>query len=188
MAEEDVHAIVAYVRTLKPIEHAVADRSLQFPMNLITRTIPGPASFTARPPASDKVATGAYLVNAAACTECHTPIDDRGQPLPGKQFAGGSVFRLPPQNFRSVSANITPDADTGIGTWTEQQFIDKFKGFEVPNHNVLSEAEQRQNTVMPWTLFAGMTREDLSAIYAYLRTLPPVVSRINKHPDDTASR
>ncbi len=47
----------------------------------------------------------------------------------------------------------------------------------------LGEAERRQNTVMPITAYAGMTREDLAAIYAYLRTQKPVVNRVNKFPD-----
>jgi hypothetical protein len=81
------------------------------------------------------------------------------------------------------SANITPDADTGIGTWTEQQFIDRFKSFEGTEPAVLSDAERRQNTVMPWTEYSGMTREDLSAIYAVLRTMKPVVNRVNRFPD-----
>ncbi len=183
MSEDDVHAIIAYIRTLKPIENAVPNRSLDFPLNLIVRTIPSPAAFRPRPPATDKVAYGGYMVNAGLCSECHTPIDSQGQPLPGKEFAGGTVFRHPKYGFRIVTANITPDADTGIGSWTEQQFVDKFKGFETPNDSVLSETEQRQNTAMPWTAFAHMTREDLSAIYAYLRTLKPIVNRINKHPD-----
>jgi mono/diheme cytochrome c family protein len=186
MSEDDVHAIIAYIRTLKPIGNPVPDRSLDFPMNLIVRTIPGPAAFKPRPPASDKLAYGAYMVNAALCSECHTPIDSQGQPLPGKAFAGGNEFKHPKYGFRVVTANITPDADTGIGSWTEQQFVDKFKAFETPDDRILSETEQRQNTAMPWTRFAGMTREDLSAIYAYLRTLTPVVNRINKHPDGNA--
>jgi mono/diheme cytochrome c family protein len=183
MAEEDVHAIIAFIRTLKAIDNPVPARTLNFPMNLITRIIPGPASFKPRPPASDKVAAGAYLVNAGSCGDCHTPIDDRGQPLPGREFAGGQVFKNPKTHFRVVTANLTPDADTGIGSWTEQQFIDKFKGFETPSDAVLTDAEQRQNTFMPWTQLAGMTREDLAAIYAYLRTLKPVTNRVNKFPD-----
>ncbi len=188
MSEEDIHAIIAYVRTLKPIENGVPERSLDFPMNLIVRTIPAPASFKPRPPASDKVAYGGYMVNAALCSACHTPMDAEGQPLPGKAFAGGTMFMHPKYGFRIVTANITPDADTGIGSWTEQQFIDKFKGFETPNDAILSESEQRQNTAMPWTQFAGMTREDLGAIYAYLRTVTPVVNRINKHPDGNSGK
>jgi hypothetical protein len=183
MAEDDVHAMVAYIRTLKAIENTTPARTLNFPMNLITRTIPGHASFTQRPSPSDKVAYGAYMVNAALCSDCHTPIDDRGQPLPGLDFSGGQVFRHPVTHYRAVTANITPDADTGIGSWTEQQFIDKFKGFETPTDAELTPAELRQNTMMPWRQFAGMTREDLSAIYAYLRTVKSVTNRVTKFPD-----
>jgi mono/diheme cytochrome c family protein len=183
LAEDDVHAIVAYIRSLKAIENTPPARSLSFPMNLIVRIIPAPASFKPRPSPTDKVAYGAYMVNAGMCTDCHTPVDGRGQPLPGRDFSGGQPFVNPATHFRSVSANITPDADTGIGSWTEQQFIDKFKGFETPNDAVLTTTEQRQNTMMPWTGFSGMTREDLSAIYAYLRTLKPVTNRVTKFPD-----
>ena len=96
-------------------------------------------------------------------------------------FAGGMEFFETGHLVRS--ANITPDANTGIGSWTEQQFIDKFKGFESPTNATLAEHERAQNTVMPITAYAGMTREDLSAIYAYLRTLKPVTNRVEKFPD-----
>jgi mono/diheme cytochrome c family protein len=183
LAREDAYAILAYVRALKPIENPVPASSLDFPLNLIVRTIPREAAFSPTPSSTDRVAYGGYLTSAAGCSDCHTPIDDRGQPLPGMSFAGGQEFRLPPSNYRVRTANVTPDADTGIGAWTEQQFIDKFKGFETPDDRVLTDAEQRQNTAMPWTMFAGMTREDLGAIYAYLRTIKPVVHRVDRHPD-----
>jgi mono/diheme cytochrome c family protein len=182
MSEEDVHAVLAYIRTLKAIEGApIPPKKISFPLNLIARTIPTPATFQAAPPASDKVAYGKYMVNAALCSDCHTPIDDRGQPLPGMDFAGGMDFHETGHLIRS--ANITPDADTGIGSWTEQQFIDKFKAFENAAQPVLAESERAQNTVMPMTAFSGMTREDLSAIYAYLRTLKPVTHRVEKFPE-----
>ena len=68
-----------------------------------------------------------------------------------------------------------------MGAWTEQQFIDKFKVFEGVPARQLTPQEQRENTVMPWNAYAGMTREDLGAIYTYLRTLKPVVNRVAKH-------
>lgn len=185
LSQEDVYSIVAYIRTLKPIENAVPAGSLDFPLNLIVRTIPSHATFSEKPSPDDKVAYGRYLVTGANCGDCHTPIDDQGTPLPGLDFAGGMEFKIPPRNYRVRTGNITPDADSGIGTWTEQQFVDRFKGFETPDDHTLSDAEQRQNTVMPWTLFARLTREDLSAMYAYLRTLKPVVHRVDKHPDQT---
>ena len=78
---------------------------------------------------TDRVAYGEYLTNAAVCADCHTPIDDMGTPLPGRDFAGGTEFKLPDGGIVR-QPNITPDADTGIGTWTEQQFVDKFKALE----------------------------------------------------------
>ena len=181
LSADDMHAVLSYIRSWKAIENQVPARSLNFPMNLIVRTIPAAGTPQPRPAATDKVAYGKYMVNASLCSDCHTPIDDQGQPLPGKEFAGGMEFVE--TGYRARSANITPDADTGIGSWTEQQFIDKFKAFETPSDATLSETERRQNTPMPMTSYAGMTREDLSAIYAYLRTLTPVVNRVTKFPD-----
>jgi len=121
------------------------------------------------------------MINAAVCGDCHTPIDDQGQPLPGRDYAGGFEFKLPGGAGIVRSANLTPDADTGIGTWTEQQFVDKFKAFEGAPERTLSDADRMENSTMPWTDYAGMTREDLAAIYAYLRSIPPVMNRVKKH-------
>jgi mono/diheme cytochrome c family protein len=182
MQEDDVHAVLAYIRSLRAIENNnIKDRELSFPLNLIVRTMPAAAAPEMQPSTGDKVAYGRYLIRSALCADCHTPIDDRGTPLPGRDFAGGNEFIE--TGYRVRSANITPDADTGIGSWTEQQFIDKFKAFENTPPRDLGEAERRQNTVMPITAYAGMTREDLAAIYAYLRTMTPVVNRVNKFPD-----
>jgi mono/diheme cytochrome c family protein len=182
MSEDDVHAVVAYIRTLRAIENTPPARQLGFPLNLIVRTIPGPNTYGTRPSPDDRVAYGKYLTSAALCSDCHTPIDDRGTPLPGMDFAGGMEFRE--TGYLVRSANITPDSNTGIGSWTEQQFIDKFKAFESPDSaTVLGEQEKKQNTVMPVTAYAGMTRDDLAAIYAYLRTLKPVTNRVEKFPE-----
>lgn len=181
MAADDMHAILVYVRSWQAIESQVPPRTLNFPMNLIVRTIPEAGSPQPRPLPQDQLAYGKYITRMALCGDCHTPIDDRGQPLPGREFAGGMEFLE--TGYRVRAANITPDADTGIGSWTEQQFIDKFKAFETPSDAVLSDTERRQNTPMPLTAYAGMTREDLAAIYAYLRTLPPVVNRVTRFPD-----
>jgi mono/diheme cytochrome c family protein len=182
MSEDDVHAVLAYIRSLKAIESpAPPARQLSFPLNFIVRTIPAPNTYGTRPSPEDKIAYGKYMTDAALCSECHTPIDDRGQPLPGMEFAGG--MEIMETGYRVRSANITPDANTGIGAWTEKQFIDKFKGFEKPTNVTLAEHERAQNTPMPITMYAGMTTEDLSAIYAYLRTLKPVTNRVDKFPD-----
>ncbi len=77
-----------------------------------------------------------------------------------ERIARGKYLSDHVMGYRTRSANITPDADTGIGSWTEQQFIDKFKAFEHAEDRVLSEAEKRQNTPMPMKAYARMTRED----------------------------
>ena len=181
MDEEDVHAVLAYIRSLQAIENTPPRSNFSFPLNLIVRTIPAANTFTKRPSPDDKVAYGKYLTRSALCSDCHTPIDNRGTPLPGMDFAGGQEFYE--TGYRVRSANITPDANTGIGSWTETQFIDKFKGFETVTNTTLAEHERAQNTVMPITAYAGMTRDDLSAIYAYLRTIKPVTNRVEKFPD-----
>lgn len=186
MSEDDVHAVLAYIRTLKAIEGPAPQRQLNFPLNFIVRTIPGPNTYGKRPSPDDKVAYGKYMTDAALCADCHTP-SAQGAPMPGMEF-GGSVEGADNWEFietghRVRAANITPDANTGIGSWTEQQFIDKFKAFESAEHTTLGEHEKAQNTVMPITAYAGMTREDLAAIYAYLRTLKPVTNRVEKFPD-----
>ena len=188
LAEDDMQAILSYVRTLPPLENEPPSRSLDTPVNLIVRTIPRPASFGTRPSPSDRAKYGEYLVTMAACAECHTPRDEQGQPLPGMDFAGGNQFAHPDLGYRVRSANVTPDADSGIGQWTEQQFVDKFKGFEMPDDHVLTDDEQRQNTAMPWKQYAGMTREDLGAIYSYLRSIKPVINRVEKWPDVRPTR
>jgi hypothetical protein len=182
LAEDDVHAVLAYVRSLQAIENNnIPERQLNFPLNLIVRTIPAPADPQPRPPASDKLAYGRYMLRAALCQECHTPIDEQGTKLPGMAYAGG--MEILETGYRVRSANITPDADTGIGTWTEQQFIDRFKSLEGTSPAAMSDVERRENTPMPWFEYAGMTREDLSAIYAALREQKPVTNRVTKFPD-----
>lgn len=181
--EGDVLAMLAYLRTLPPVVNPVPARSLEMPMNLIVRTIPQPAAFRPRPSPQDRLAYGRYLTTMASCTECHTQRDGSGTFLPGMAFAGGVQFADPETGYRVRSANITPDADTGIGAWTEAQFVAKFKGFETPSDHVLTADERRQNTVMPWTPYGGMTADDLGAIYTYLRTLTPVINRVEKWPD-----
>ena len=180
LSREDAEAIVVYLRTLEPIEYVAPERELAMPLPLVVRTIPSHATFRPTPPKSDRVAYGEYLTNAAVCGDCHTPMDDQGTPLPGREFAGGFEMKLPGGGVVRA-ANLTPDADTGIGTWTEQQFVDKFKAFDGAEHRTLTAAEQRENTWMPWYAYAGMTREDLGAIYTYLRNLKPVINRVQKH-------
>lgn len=172
--KEDVNDILAYIRTLKPLKSSIPDREIDFPMDIIVNTIPEEPQYTKRP--TDPVLYGEYLVNMAACGECHTPMD-HGKPIKGKEFAGGNEFYL--EGFGTVrSLNITPDETSGIGTWTKEMFIKRFKYYTDSAYTPIPVGKNNFNTIMPWTMYGGMTEDDLGAIYEYLRTVKPVKNAV----------
>ena len=176
MAREDIYSIIAYLRTLKPIANEVPERSLNFPMNLIVKTIPSPAALIdAIPSKGDTLEYGKYMTTAAACDGCHSQRE-KGEVIKGMEFAGGFRFQFP-NGDQIFTANITPDVETGIGALTKEAFIAKFKSFSDANPRIPTR-EHEKNTVMPWTRLSGMTEEDLGAIYTYLRTLAPVNNKV----------
>jgi hypothetical protein len=175
LSTEDLYSIITYIRTLKPIENNVPDHTLNFPLNLIVRTIPAPHTPKGEPNRSSSYEYGKYLVNAASCIECHSQ-KVKGQNIKGMEFAGGWEVQLPDGVVRS--ANITPEEETGIGAWTKDIFIAKFKEWENADSSKLNLDRVGRQSIMPWTLFAGMTESDLGAIYDYLRMVPPVRNRV----------
>lgn len=178
LCERDVHAITAFVRSLAPIDNVVPERSVDFPVNLIVRTMPTPAAPPKEcPRPEDGVAYGRYLTTVASCADCHTQ-KAQGKDVPGMAFAGGNEFPLPTGGVVR-SANITPDVETGIGGWTQEAFIARFRAHADPSKAV-PVAPGSFNTVMPWTMYGGMSEEDLGAIYDYLRTLAPVKNTMQR--------
>ncbi len=178
LTKEDLYSIIAYIRSLKPIENEVPEGSLNFPLNFIVKTIP-PKSFnpSPEPDKNDPVKYGEYITKLAACFDCHTQ-QVKGEYIMEKAFAGGSEFNFPGGVVRS--ANLTPDAATGIGNWTKDQFIARFKIMN-PDSNVIASTSMTDfNTAMPWTMYAGMTDEDLGSIYEYLRTVKPIRNAVTK--------
>lgn len=178
MATEDIYSLMAYVRTLPELKSSPAASKADPPMNVIMHLIPQPAQPVSLPAKSDTVAYGAYLVNAAGCNECHTKME-KGKPV-GQPFAGGFEFTMQSGILRS--ANITPHPTTGIGAWSKQQFIDRFKAFAKGSFKStpVDPGKGEMQTVMPWTMYANMTVEDLGAIYDYLKTLPAVENTVER--------
>lgn len=178
MAKRDVTAIIAYLRTLKPIEHKVPASTANFPFNFILRTIPQRPEPMTVPDPKERLAYGKYLTTIAACVDCHTKAK-KGKRLAGMDFAGGFVFRLPGGEIvRSV--NITPDRETGIGKWSEAQFVARFKHFAQPANARRPVKIGEFQSYMPWVMYAGMTETDLKAIYAYLRTVKAVSHKVDR--------
>jgi len=181
MSDEDVESVVAYIRTIPPISNRLPASQITFPMKLIMRMIPAPVATVAPVNKSDRVAYGAYLTKISGCQFCHTPFV-KGQSIKEKLFAGGHEFEIAP-GARAVSVNLTPDQKTGIGTMTEAQFLDKFYQYKEYAEKGAPVIQPVLNTVMPWLGYARMEPDDLKAIFAYLRTVPPVENAVVSHPD-----
>jgi len=170
MDPSDVMAIIAYLRTLPSIKNDVPASKPDFPFSLIMRTIPKPSKPEVRPTPDDTLNYGRYMTMISGCSDCHTPTK-KGKPVVGMAFAGGQEYQLSFGILRS--ANITPDK-TGIGAWTEEQFVLRFKMYDNPNMEPIVVEPDEFNTVMPWTMYGGMETRDLKAIYKYLTSLEPI--------------
>lgn len=110
---------------------------------------------------------GKYLVTVGGCSDCHTAGALMGHP-DMKQFLGGSDvgFAIPGLGV-FVGRNLTPDKETGLGTWTRAQIVTAFTTGRRPDGRELA-------PIMPWQGLSKLTRADAQAIAAYLQSLPPV--------------
>ncbi|HMA13460.1 MAG: c-type cytochrome [Bacteroidota bacterium] len=120
------------------------------------------------PAADDAVTRGAYIFSAAGCLGCHTDAKGGGEPL-----AGGRALATPFGTFHTP--NITPDPDTGIGAWREDDLRNALRHGTSPDGDPYYPA-------FPYTSYAGMTDADIADLYAYLMAQPPV--RRENRPHD----
>ena len=171
LSDDDALAIVAYLRTLKPIKNDPGKTDVKFPVSMFIRAVPQPleASPPPQPPVTDKLARGKWLLKAASCNDCHDGMNERMEKIPGKELAGGTKFPLPGDKYVHVP-NITSDKATGIGAYTDEDLrrvFDEGKG-----------KDGRDLYMMPWSYYRGMTPEDKEALFAALREVPPVVNLV----------
>ena len=112
---------------------------------------------------------GAYLMESvAACPVCHTPWDENGQ-LADRHLAGGLV--LEEEWYTAYASNITPDPETGIGAWSDEQIITAIREGKRPDGSIIGPA-------MPIMLYRGISDRDAQAIVAYLRSIPPIRNEV----------
>jgi hypothetical protein len=177
---EDIFSIIAYLRTLPSITNEVPVTKLDFPLNFIVNTMPAKAMPEKKPDSNNITAYGKYLVRMASCVECHSKAN-KGQVIAGTEFGGGRDFSFAgrPTVF---SANITPDKETGIGHWSRELFIRKFRQYADTSYHPRAVGAGEANTPMPWTSYAGMEEKDLSAIFAYLQTVKPIQNKVKMFP------
>ncbi|ERM81061.1 hypothetical protein P872_11420 [Rhodonellum psychrophilum GCM71 = DSM 17998] len=175
MDAEDIEAVIAYIRTLEPVETNHAKSKPDFPFKLIMRTLPKKAALVKKPSPVDQIAYGAYMINASGCGECHTKFEKGA--FTGEYLAGGRSFQFPDGSLLT-SPNLTPD-ETGLANWTLEMFVQKFKMY---GNGYVSEKINPGDfqTIMPWMMYAGLKESDLEAMYAYLRSLDPVKNPVEK--------
>lgn len=174
----DIKAVIAYIRTLPPVKNDVLASKADFPMNVIMHTIPQEATPQAMPPKSDLVGYGKYVATAASCIDCHTKTD-KGK-FVGELFAGDFEFHMP-DGSTIRSANITPDKETGIGTWSKEIFLAKFKMYADSNYHAPTVKTGQANTLMPWDNYSKMDSFDITALFAYLQTVKPVKQQVTHY-------
>jgi mono/diheme cytochrome c family protein len=179
MTDSDLASLIAYIRSLRPIRRPL-------PRSAPERSR-GESIQKAVAPAREADLTtperrGAYLVQLGECRGCHSPPrkndpDHRFEFGGGRRFfiekgAGIELFGEPPRGATVVSSiNLTPDP-SGIPHYTEAIFLQTIRTGRVAGVRPLSAA-------MPWVFFRTLTDRDLSDVYAYLRTVPPVRHRVD---------
>jgi mono/diheme cytochrome c family protein len=161
MSDDDLGALVAYLKSLPPVDNPQPASSVgplgralfvagQLPL-LPAEMIDHGATRRASAPSGATVENGAYIVEG--CKGCH-----------GAELAGGKIPGTPPE--WPPAANITPDRATGIGAWTEADFVRALRTGRRPDGREL------RSEFMPWKNFAHFTDDELAAMWAYLRTVP----------------
>ncbi|MDR3697845.1 cytochrome C [Mucilaginibacter sp.] len=178
MDREDLYAIIAYLRSLPAIKtNPYPKPKLDFPTNIFVHTMPTRAIFGKLPDNSDTAKYGEYLTLMADCDLCHSRKENGkmfGKIIPGLNFAGGVEFQM--GNKKIYSANLTPEKQTGIGAWTREAFVERFKSF-TDSARLKNKSSKNEASPMPWYDYSGMSETDLKAIYFYLRTIKPVYNK-----------
>lgn len=178
LSDEDLTAIVSFLRSQKPVNHKVEPSKLSFLGKALMAfgmiKPEGPKNTPLKSVEIDStIAYGSYLANSVAnCNGCHTERDLKTGAFVGSPFAGGTQFQ--PDNlsggFSFVTPNLTPHKGTGImADWDELVFITRMRSGRI-----------HEGTPMPWGTFARMTDLELKAIYRYLNSLDPVENKIEK--------
>ncbi len=161
MTERDLDAVVAYLRTVKPVKNTVPNPV--YKMQQMHHPFAGGEKPYTEAMMSDKLKKGFYLATIAHCMECHTPMGSRGRDFAGKLGTGG--FEFPGPWGVSVSRNITSSKTKGIGAWTD----DEIKRAITQG---ISKDGNKIKPPMAFHSYAMLTADDLDAVVAWLHTVP----------------
>lgn len=176
-SDEDLTAIISYLRHTAPVDNKVPGNDLNFLGKIVGAFMlkpVGPSGNVATAVKRDTTAAyGKYLAGSVAnCRGCHTNRNLMTGAFTGEEYAGGLALeeKTDSGTYIFTTPNLTPDGTTGhITGWGKQTFIKRFRmGKIIPT------------SPMPWGPFSHMSDDELKAIYAYLQTLKPVQNKINQ--------
>jgi mono/diheme cytochrome c family protein len=173
LSDEDTASIIVYLRSIPAVRHELPKTPVPEPFASGIPTLP-PTGSVAPPDLSTPAKRGAYLAQLGECNGCHTPADEKGEPIMSLDLAGGSRFKGP---WGEISAaNITPDA-SGISYYDEALFLQVMRTGVVRTRKL--------NSLMLWGYFRKTTDEDLRAIFAHLKTVKPIQHRVDNTESPT---
>lgn len=174
MSDEDVASVITYLRSAEaPVQPNPAPTPAQEPsflakalVNTVMKPLPLPAGTVQAPDTNDAVAYGRYLVvGRYKCYDCHSQdfkTNNHLEPEKSAGYLGGGTVMRQPDGSPIVVRNLTPDPATGLGDWTEREFVQAVRFGQSPNGPLR----------LPMPKFTLMDEAEARAIYAYLRTVP----------------
>ena len=131
----------------------------------------GLVSVTSASAQQSQVERGKYLVTLGSCTDCHTPGYFFGKPDLARYLGGSEVgFEIPGLGVFH-GPNLTPDSETGLGNWTIAQIVTAIQTGKRPDGRELA-------PIMPWRAFANLTKDDVTAIAVFLKSIPAVKNKV----------
>jgi mono/diheme cytochrome c family protein len=185
MSDEDIASVVSFLRSDDP---RVAPANVDPPgvtrpsflskllSHVAFKKLPYPEHAIVAPPKSDRVAYGEYLIKGLECYSCHSAdfkTNDFGNPAKSAGYLGGGNPVLGLDGKAVPSANLTSDEATGIGRWSEPEFARALREGIRPDGHVLR---------YPMIAMSSLDDEEVSAIYAYLRSVPKIRNAVARAP------
>jgi mono/diheme cytochrome c family protein len=178
LSDEDLTAIISFLRSQEPIKNEIEPTSYKFiGKALLAFGVVKPIAPKNTPPKSvqidSTIAYGSYLANSVGnCVGCHTERDLKSGNFIGPDLAGGSYFEPDAfsKGYAFITPNLTPDKETGVMVnWDEKSFISRFRNGRV-----------YEGSPMPWGAFSRLDKLELKALYRYLQSLEPISNKIEK--------
>lgn len=180
MSDDDIESIICFLRSSDKLVQPDPTPSVPVQPGFLTKflcqvafkPLPMPKGTVAPPDTSNSIELGRYLVFNLDCFGCHSASFETMntmEPEKSVGFFGGGNPVLDKNGNLIPSANLTPHEETGIGSWTEEQFVNRLRSGVM---------EGKVPFRYPMTPYPALTEKEASAIYAYLQTVPPIENKV----------